>query len=256
MKKPRPYLLAETNWKAVKDTDYQVVVLPWGATEAHNYHLPYGTDNYETNYIVEAAARQAWEAGAKVIALPGIPFGVQSGQLDIKLCMNLNPSTQLAILKDVVDVLSRHGLRKLVILNGHGGNNFKMMIRELFVCYPGVFICEVDWFKIGTRSDFFEAEGDHADEMETSLMQHISPNLVLPLSEAGDGAAKKYKIKAFQEGWATSQRHWTKVTKDTGVGNPAKATAAKGKKYLDKLVEKISEFLVELAECDVDDLYE
>ena len=37
----RPYVLAETNWKAVKATDYEVAVLPWGATEAHNYHLPY-----------------------------------------------------------------------------------------------------------------------------------------------------------------------------------------------------------------------
>jgi len=256
MKKPRPYLLAETNWKAVKDTNYQVVVLPWGATEAHNYHLPYGTDNYESNYIVEAAAQQAWEAEAKVIALPGIPFGVQSGQLDIKLCMNLNPSTQLAILKDVVDVLSRHGIRKLVILNGHGGNNFKMMIRELSVCFPDVFVCEVAWFKIGPWSDYFENQGDHAGEMETSIMQQIAPDLALPLSEAGDGAAKKYKIKAFQEGWATSQRQWTKVTKDTGVGNPAKATAEKGKKYLDMAVGKIARFLVELAECDVDDLFE
>ena len=41
----RPYILAETHWKTVKNTPYEVVVLPWGATEAHNYHLPYATDN-------------------------------------------------------------------------------------------------------------------------------------------------------------------------------------------------------------------
>jgi hypothetical protein len=47
----RPYILAETNWKAVKDTHYDVAVLPWGATEAHNYHLPYATDNYEADAL-------------------------------------------------------------------------------------------------------------------------------------------------------------------------------------------------------------
>ena len=105
MKKPRPFILAETNWKTVKETDYTVAVLPWGATEAHNYHLPYATDNYQVDHVAAAAAEIAWKAGAKVIVLPCIPFGINTGQLDVKLCMNVNPSTQLAILKDVVDVL-------------------------------------------------------------------------------------------------------------------------------------------------------
>ncbi|MEL6719546.1 MAG: creatininase family protein [Bacteroidota bacterium] len=244
---PKPYLLAETNWKAVKASDYEVAVLTWGATEAHNYHMPYGTDNYQVEYIAEHAAASAWQAGAKVIVLPNIPFGIQSGQMDIKLCMNLNPSTQLAILKDIVDVLQRHQVHKLVILNGHGGNNFKTMIRELSVLYPDVFVCSVDWFKIGDQSQFFEHAGDHANEMETSAMLHIRPDLILPLSEAGDGAAKQYKIKAFREGWATAQRAWTKVTKDTGVGNPEKATAEKGAAYLEVVIDEVSDFLVELA---------
>ncbi|MCB0589276.1 MAG: creatininase family protein, partial [Phaeodactylibacter sp.] len=81
----RPYLLAETNWKTVKDTDYEVAVLPWGATEAHNYHLPYATDNFESQHVAAESARKAWEQGAKVIVLPGIPFGVNTGQLDVKL---------------------------------------------------------------------------------------------------------------------------------------------------------------------------
>lgn len=248
MSNPKPYLLAETNWKAVKATAYQVAILPWGATEAHNYHLPYATDNYQVEYIVEKAAEKAWANGSRVIVLPCIPFGIQSGQMDISLCMNLNPSTQLAILKDLVDVLNRHGIHKLVILNGHGGNNFKTMIRELSVFFPEVFVCSVNWYQIGEHSQFFEHDGDHANEMETSLMLHIRPDLVLPLSEAGDGAAKQYKIKAFREGWATAQRQWTKVTKDTGVGNPEKATAEKGAKYLELVVNELSQFLIELAE--------
>ena len=96
----RPYILAETNWKALKDTQIDLAVLPWGATEAHNYHLPYATDNYEGDAFAAESARIAWEKGGKVIVLPTVPFGVNTGQSDIYLDINLNPSTQFAILCD------------------------------------------------------------------------------------------------------------------------------------------------------------
>ncbi|MDH5604646.1 MAG: creatininase family protein, partial [Cyclobacteriaceae bacterium] len=67
---PRPYVLSETNWKTVKNTDYNLAILPWGATEAHNYHLPYGTDCIEAEHVAYTSAGIAWEKGAKVIALP------------------------------------------------------------------------------------------------------------------------------------------------------------------------------------------
>jgi len=136
----RPYILSETNWKAVKETDYQVAVLPWGATEAHNYHLPYATDNILAYHIAEESARIAWECGTKVIVLPTIPYGVNTGQKDVKLDMNLNPSTQMMILKDLITVLDRQGIYKLVIMNGHGGNDFKQMIRELNLIFPQMFL--------------------------------------------------------------------------------------------------------------------
>ncbi len=253
---PRPFILAETNWKTVQATDYKVAVLPWGATEAHNYHLPYSTDNYQVDAVAAAAAELAWNAGAKIMVLPCIPFGINTGQLDIKFCMNVNPSTQLAILKDVVDILSRHKIDKLVILNGHGGNNFKSMIRELSFYYPDIFVCWANWYQAVDWHQYFDEPGDHAGEMETSAMLHIRPDLVRPLSEAGSGAAKTYKIKGFKEGWVTAERKWTKVTVDTGVGNPAKATAEKGAVYLDACAKNIADLLVELANTPNDDLYE
>ena len=75
----RPYVLAETNWKSVKKTEFQLAILPWGATEAHNYHLPYSTDVIQCDEITAEAARLAWEKGAKSIMLPTIPFGVNTG---------------------------------------------------------------------------------------------------------------------------------------------------------------------------------
>ena len=99
----RPYILAESNWKAIKDSSIDLAILPWGATEAHNYHMPYGTDNYEADAIAAESARKAYEAGANIMVLPTIPFGVNTGQTDITLDINLYPSTCLLYTSDAAD---------------------------------------------------------------------------------------------------------------------------------------------------------
>jgi creatinine amidohydrolase len=251
----RPYVLAETTWKTVKSTSYEVAILPWGATEAHNYHLPYGTDTIQCDRIAAESARLAWERGARVVVLPTVPFGVNTGQLDIELCLNMNPSTQAALLGDLVHALGGQGIRKLVVLNGHGANDFRQMIRELQP-QSDVFVCAVNWYTIVDPREHFEDLGDHAGELETSVMLAMASELVLPLSEAGPGTERRPKIRALRERWAWAPRRWTQVSADTGIGNPRAATAEKGRVYLERVVGEIGDFLVELADADVDDLYE
>ncbi len=248
-------MLSDLTWKTARATDYEVAVLPWGATEAHNFHLPYGTDNFESAYVAAESARGAWSAGARVVVLPGIPFGVNTGQLDIRLCVNMNPSTQAAVLGDIARSLEAQGIKKLLVLNGHGGNDFRQMIRELQpTC--GVFICAINWWNCVDATPFFTEAGDHAGELETSVMMHIAPGIVLPLSEAGEGRARTFKVRGLREGWAWAPREWSRVTDDTGVGNPAAATAEKGGNFLAAVADRISGFLVEFAAADLDDMYE
>jgi creatinine amidohydrolase len=252
----RAYILSETTWKTVRKAEYSVAVLPWGATEAHNLHLPYGTDTLQTEAIAAASARVAWERGARVLVLPAIPFGVNTGQLDIRGDINMMPSTQLAVLRDVAGSLSRQGFRKLVVLNGHGGNEFKPAIRELQPQFPGLFFCLVSWYAILPLSGFFEDTGEHGGEMETSNMLVIAPECVLPLSEAGEGKLHPFRLKGLRDGTAWTPREWTKATEDTGIGNPAKASAEKGSRYLDALAQRIGSFLVELAQADPEQVYQ
>lgn len=251
----RPYILAETNWKNVKETKFETAILPWSATEAHNYHLPYSTDTLECDHIAAEAARQAWDAGAKVIVLPTVPFGVQSGQLDIPLCLHINPSTQAAILFDIAQGLQTHNVKKLVILNGHGGNDFKTIIRELQPKLK-IFLCTMNWYVASPPKQFFAEPGDHAGELETSMIMHIAPDLVLPLDQAGSGEEKRFRIEGLRNGLAWAPRQWTKISKDTGVGNPNAATAGKGKIFSEATTKKIADFLVELSKADLDDMYE
>lgn len=254
MSTARPFILEEANWNQVRGNQYEIAVLPWGATEAHNFHLPYGTDNIQVKYVAEAAAELAWQSGCRLLVLPGISYGVNTGQLDIPFCMNMNPSTQLAILKDICHVLRLHGVSKLVILNGHGANQFTAIIRELAGIFPELFICVANWYQATPRASVFERSGDHADELETSVMMHISPELVQPLHTAGDGATRQFNVKGFQQGWAWTQRPWTKITKDTGSGDPALSNPEKGRQFLEQTIQTIAEFFTEISGRTIDEL--
>jgi len=252
----RPYILKETNWKTVRSTDYDVVVLPWGAIEAHNRHLPYGTDVIQSEWIAAEAARLAWEKGAKPVVLPAVPFGVNTGQFKVTLDINMHPSTQLAVLRDVAESLSGQGFRKLLVLNGHGGNEFKPALRELQPKFPRLVMALINWYGLEALEKYFEDTGEHGSEMETSNLLAVAPGLVLPLADAGTGKTRPFRLRALREGWAWSLRDWPSVTDDTGIGNPALATEEKGKKYLQAVTEKIASFLADFAEADPDRLYE
>jgi creatinine amidohydrolase len=252
----RPYILSECHWKNLKKHRFELAVLPWGATEAHNYHLPYGTDIYEADAIAAESGKKAWKKGAKVVILPTIPFGVNTGQTDIYLDLNMSPSSQMAILKDVLTVLNRQGLKKFLILNSHGGNDFKTILRELGLDFPEMLLSTCNWFQALDKSLYFEEDGDHADEMETSIMMHIQPELVLPLFEAGIGKEKKTVIKGFDEKWAWKERNWSKISEDTGTGNPKKSNSKKGKKFFDDVTDKIGELMHDICKTPINKFYQ
>lgn len=250
----RPWIAAEVTWPAARDTAWDVVVLPWGATEPHNLHLPYGTDIFETEALAAEAGRIAWERGAKVAVLPTVPFGANAGHIGLPLTVDLRPSTQLALLRDVARSLERQGLERLVVLNGHGGNDLRFAIRELQAESPLLF-CLVDWFRVPVDTGLFEEPGDHAGELETSLMLHVAPDLV-GSPETGSGRTRPFTVTALRVGWAWTPRDWPRATVDTGAGDPGAASPEKGRRYFDEVTRKIAGFLVELAGTDPARLYE
>jgi creatinine amidohydrolase len=87
-------------------------------------------------------------------------------------------------------------------------------------------------------------------------MMHVAPEMVRPLDEAGSGTAKRPKLAGMREGWAWSPRPWTRVTADTGIGDPSRASADKGARYVGALTERVATFLVELARANLEELYE
>jgi creatinine amidohydrolase len=114
----------------------------------------------------------------------------------------------------------------------------------------------VYWYAIVPAAGYFREPGDHAGELETSVMQHLAPEVTRPLADAGPGRARSFRVAGLRAGWAWAPRQWTQVTDDTGVGDPGAATAEKGERLVGAVVETLVGFLVELAAADPARLYE
>ncbi len=253
----RPWLLADSTLEDVRAAEYEVAVLPFGATEPHNTHLPYGTDTLEAEIIGQAICRQAHQDGAKVVLLPTIPYGTETNMHRLPLAMNLNPSTLLIVLSDLVESLTGSGIRKLLLLNSHGGNELKPFLRELCgKTEAQIFLC--DWFRmIGDQyATIFDRPEDHAGELETSLGLAFFPDLVVRDQDgrlrADDGATRATRFPAVNEKWVSITRPWHLLTKQSGSGNPHAASAEKGQAALDLIVSRLAPFLVELSNSEID----
>lgn len=250
----REWILAEQRHAFTRSVQWQAAVLPFGATEPHNLHMPYGTDNFQVDVIADQACEKAYQAGAKVVRLPTIPYGVNTNHLKIPgaIACSVKPTTLLAILTDLVDSLERQGIHKLVLLNGHGGNELKPLTRELHH-QTKVFLCVCDWYRMAAdlSKEIMKEPGEHADEMESSLGLAYFPHLMkMELADAGQ--AKPTRFEAINRGWISFTRPWHLATTNTGLGNPFAATAEKGQKLMAGVVDRLSSFLIELGQSPLD----
>ncbi len=256
----RPWKLADIPYGIIRQHRYEVAVLPLGATEPHNLHLPYSMDTREGDLIGEKICEAAWQRGARVILLPTIPYGTVSNQREFPFALNLRPSTLLRVLSDLVDSLAYQGVKKILLLNSHGGNEIKSVLRELYGRTDAhLFLC--NWYAIfqDCYHQIFEEPDDHAGEVETSLALAFWPELVLRNANgtlaADEGRKTPTRFDAINKGWVSITRAWHLLTTNTGAGNPHKATAEKGRRVLEVVVERLAQFLVELAQAPIDESF-
>jgi creatinine amidohydrolase len=219
--------------------------------------MPYGTDNFQLDEIGRQACGRAYQAGARVILLPVIPYGVNTNHLKIHaaLACSVTPTTLLHLLTDIVDSLERQGIRKMVLLNGHGGNELKPLMRELHH-RTRVFLCLCDWYRMVAEvtPQIFDQPGEHAGEVETSLGLAFFPELVR-LEQADEGFVKPTRFEEINRGWIGITRPWHLATTNTGMGDPKAATAEKGRRLMEILADRLSKFLIDLAAAPIDEKF-
>ena len=253
---PQPFEIQDLSLKEVRQQSYEVAVLPFGATEPHNLHLPYGTDIFEATEIARRCCDWAAQQGARLALLPTFPFGQDRNLLAFPLAISLQQSTLNTIVHDVVQSLEHHGIPKLVILNGHGGNDFKPLLRDLHG-QTSLFLSQVNWWEVAKDVEpalFERGAGDHAGELETSLGLALFPDLV-HLEDADDGAPCPNRFEGVDRGWIKISRPWHLATTNSGHGDPRAATREKGERFLRVIIERIGQYLLELSQAEIDDRF-
>ena len=253
----RHFILSETNYAYTKANPYEVAVLPLGATEPHNLHLPYGTDVFEGTTVGEKICEEAHNRGAKVVLLPTIPYGTETNMQRFPLAMNVDPTTLFRFITDLVKSCITSGVKKIVLLNSHGGNDMKPLLRELADKIDGqLFLC--NWYTVikDEYGGIFEHDDDHAGEMETSFMLAYYPQLVAKTEKgklaADDGATARSRFNAINQGWVSITRPWHLLTSNSGCGYPHAAAAKKAHAMMKVLVDRLATFLVELSAAKID----
>lgn len=249
----RPWVLVENTLPDIEKLNPEVAVWPVGAIEPHGHHLTYGADFFQATYVAETAGGKAYEAGARVVVLPALPYGTNRQTFGFPFAINVDPSTQFTILKNIVESIEHSTAHKLVIINSHGGNDYKPMLREL-AGQTKLFVCVINWWQMPDMLTLWSEVGDHADVMETSANMFINPEHV-HMEQAADGTTTRPRFEALRTGYAKIGRMWHHLTASSGAGNPAGASPEAGRRFVEAAVERIARFLKELSDTPLDETF-
>jgi creatinine amidohydrolase len=251
-------VLEEACQADLKGKSVEVAVLPIGSCEVHGMHLPFGTDAFQAEILARRGAELAAARGAAVIVLPVLPYGCDQNLMEFPYTVGLSPSTILKVLDDLVGSLAQHGIHKVLLLNGHGGNcgTLDAALRELYGRHK-VFLARLDCWTVATdvvNAVRETAEIDHADEIETSVALALFPQFV-NMDVAKPSPTNPSSLPLLQKHGGKFSRPWHLFTRNGGVGDPTKATRAKGEKVVQATVERIADILVELCAVKYDERF-
>lgn len=240
-------------YKHTEENDYSICVLPWGSFEPHGLHLPYLTDGFLASLVSVLSVDKTNELKYKFMVLPCVNMGSQNiGQINKKFCIHYNTVTQFNILVDTVECLREQGVKVLVIINGHNGNAFKTIVRDVENMYSDfkIFVCnyldiiEENKQHFKSTIDFPEVD-DHAGFTETSMMMAYFPQFVRLeyLDKQKEDKEVPEKIKGM---W--TPRDWDEVSTFTNIGDPSTSSAEDGTMLMEYVTHVISKSLIKIYE--------
>jgi creatinine amidohydrolase/Fe(II)-dependent formamide hydrolase-like protein len=254
------YIFGEFTWPDIEHRlkEIDIALLPVGAIEQHGPHLPLDTDAFDADYLAKQVA--AGCSDPKPLVLPLVPYGVSYHHDDFKGTISISNETLAKIVYEIGISIARNGIKKLVIINGHGGNtpslNFaaQMINRDskIFVCLDTGNTSDVDIY------DLVETPNDvHAGEFETSTSLAIRAKLV-KLDKA------RKMVPQFSSRYLnfTSKRgvswyaYTKKISEDGTIGDPTKASAEKGKKMWKIMISHLVTFVEDLKNMSLEEIYQ
>ncbi|MEX0745446.1 MAG: creatininase family protein [Phycisphaeraceae bacterium] len=247
-------ILEEMTIEGVRAMSPRVVMLGIGSTEPHGPHLPYGTDLYQTDAVCRRAVTRANDRGARVLMYPTLPISTNANFQAFPFACRIGVRTLMNVLLDIIEALEQDGIRKVVLVNGHGGNPdvVRATVREHVGRRrpgEGAFVCMTSTTDVVPEEAraIVEHPSDHAGENETSRMLHLRPDLVRP-EKFDDFLVQKPTIDHLRSGRMFFVRPWHGYIPASAGGETRSSSAEKGQTLTDAGADWLADFLVALAE--------
>ena len=228
-----------------KQTD--VAIIPIGSIEQHGLHLPLKTDIFIAYEISKLVAKKV-----PVVIAPPIFYGESSHHIDFPGTISLESSTLIALVKDVAKSLFKHGFKKIVILNAHGGNAPILQVASNEIHQEtGAVVILVDWWSIASDEvvKIKTSEVFHACEIETSIMLALDPSSVdlkKVVKEIPKSPSKFIKFDFPSEPRARMAWRTKEISTSGVIGDPTKASLEKGKKIIDAVVQRLANLIEDI----------
>ena len=248
-------LLQSITWPEAADTVFnnRVVVVPLGSLEQHGYHLPLVTDTK----LVEGVAQGVHDVMPDdILLLPTLWCGHSTHHLAFAGTVSLSQDVYQAVIIDICDSLIKSGATRILLLNGHGGNDVpvRYALREVKSRNsgnPDVKVVLASYWALAASTLARVRESEiggmgHACEMETSMMMLLAGELVRRDKIKNDGPKQQppYRLYDMQQGtpfYMVEEFH--ELSESGTVGHPELASEEKGKLFYDGIIEEVSAFI-------------
>jgi creatinine amidohydrolase len=248
------FLLSKMSWPEVKEALAQtdIVLLPVGSIEQHATHLPVDNDIFTSFEISKrVAAKLAGEF--RLLVAPPLPYGLSPHHMGFPGTITLRIETFIQAVKDVCTSLASHGFKKIVIVNGHGGNTSALHVAsQNAASETGAKIFVVEWWDLvpDVIAKLFKPPFYHACETETSMVLALDQRVDAGKAEASVPAVHsrflKHDFMASGPKVFEPLLDMKTLTKTGAVGDPTLATREKGLELLNAVLERFADFIREL----------
>jgi creatinine amidohydrolase len=247
-----PMLLKDLTWPEAKALDFDklIVLFPTGSFEQHGPHLPFTTD---TDIVTAIAEALECSMPDRVLLLPTLWPGLSTHHMHFAGTMDVPQAVYIPLITELGKSIASMGAKKVFILNGHGGNDtpLRAALRELKTAMPRTRFVFASYWTLAAKTLREVRESapgglGHACEMETSIMLHLHPDRVKMDLAAADGSPytdpyRKADMQYARPVFYVNEFH--EVTSSGVMGHPQLATAEKGKRFLDGIVQEVAAFL-------------
>lgn len=246
----KKYLLEEMTWEEAQDKfkETDIAILPVGSLEQHGTHLPLSTDAFDAYWVAKESVKKV--SPPKPVVLPPINYGMSYHHMGFPGTISLAPETLISVVYDIGGSLFTHGVKKLIIVNGHGGNTPALTCAAQRLAYDKNLLVFIDSGEIASkeRKEIFKTPNDvHSGEYETSTSLANREQLV----QLDKAVKEQIEFPTPYFGWVAANRiPWTfktdELSKSGVLGDATIASKEKGVKLWEAHTKNLAEVIEQI----------